>query len=143
MAIAQLALTSCSQLVVTNPGFFGSFDFNAGAATAFDTAGKRNQILDPLLSAAANVDLLNSANNLTTQPAEADIRDMLGATTSQDLDSALSGDAYDSLINQMVNKAMCLDGGGSLVSCNTTTHTEQIVKAVCAAAVGGAVMLIQ
>ncbi|MCP4433856.1 MAG: LamG domain-containing protein [Gammaproteobacteria bacterium] len=134
MAIAQLALTSCDVLVDTNPGFFGGFNFGAGAATAFNTVTKRNQILDPLLEAAANVYLTNATDNLTTQPAESLLRDMLGATTTLDLDAALSGDSYSSLMTEMQS---CLPG------CDTTTRTAEIVKAVCAAAVGSAVMLIQ
>ena len=134
MAIAQLALTSCSELVNTNPGFFSGFNFAAGASTAFDTTTKRNQILDPLLEASANVDLVDNTNNLTIQPTETVIRDTLAATTTQDLDSALSGDAYESLITQMTT---CPSG------CNTTARTAEVVKAVCAASVGSAVMLIQ
>jgi hypothetical protein len=142
MAIAQLALTSCSELVEADKllasnninRFFAGFDFNAGAATAFDTAVKRNQIIDPLLTAVLNVDSLDSTNNLTSQPDETEIRDLLGATVSQDLDIDLGNDSYESLITQMT---AC---GGA---CDTTTRTEQTVKAVCAAAIGGAVMLIQ
>ena len=134
MAIAQIALTSCSELVNTNPGFFTGFNFGAGAATAFDDATKRNQIIDPIIEAAANVDLADNTNNLTIQPTETELRDTLGALTTQDLDAALSGDSYESLITQMTT---CPSG------CNTTTRTAEVVKAVCAAAVGGAVMLIQ
>ena len=143
MAIAQLALTSCSELVNTNPGFFSGFNFAAGAATAFDTPAKRNQVIDPLLVAGANVDLVDSTNNLSIQPTESELRDMLGATTTQDLDGALSGDAYESLITQMVNKTPCLDINSNPISCNTNIRTAEIVKSACAAAVGSAVMLIQ
>ena len=143
MAIAQLALTSCSELVNTNSGFFGEFDFGAGAATAFDTPTKRNQIIDPLLVSAANVDLVDSSNNLTIQPIESELRNMLGATFTLDLDGTLSGDEYESLITEMVNKTPCLDISGNPISCNTNIRTAEIVKSVCAAAVGGAVMLIQ
>jgi len=142
MAIAQLALTSCSELVdadkllpINDPDrYFPGFDFTASAATAFDDATKRNRILDPLLAAVLNVDGLDPTNNLTSQPDESEIRDMLSATATQDLDPALSGDAYESLITEMT---AC---GGA---CDTIARTEQTVKAVCAATVGGAVMLIQ
>ena len=142
MAIAQLALTSCSErvnadkLLASNDGarYFSGFDFTATASTAFNTQGKRDQIINPLLTAAMNVDSVTPAQNLSTQPDESVIRNLLGATTSQDLDAALNGDSYDSLITQMTS---CLPG------CNTTVRTEEIVKAVCAAAIGGAVMLIQ
>ena len=142
MAIAQLALTSCSELVeadkllpINDPNrYFVGFDFNTSAATAFDDSTKRNAIVDPLLAAVLNVDGLDPTNNLTSQPDESEIRDMLGATSTQDLDPALNGDAYESLITEMT---AC---GGA---CDTVTRTEQTVKAVCAATVGGAVMLIQ
>ncbi len=142
MAIAQLALTSCSELVEADKllasndsnRFFNGFDFNATAATAFDNTTKRNQIIDPLLAAVLNVDGVDPSNNLTSQPDETEIRNMLGATTTQDLDAALSGDSYESLITNMT---AC---GGT---CDTITRTEETVKAVCAATVGGAVMLIQ
>jgi len=142
MAIAQLALTSCSELVnadkllpINDPNrYFPGFDFTASAATAFDNTAKRNAIVDPLLAAVLNVDGLDPTNNLTSQPDESEIRDMLSATATQDLDPVLSGDAYESLITEMT---AC---GGA---CDTVTRTEQTVKAVCAATVGGAVMLIQ
>jgi len=131
MAIAQLALTSCSELVDNNPGYFAPFAFT-GAATAFDTPAKRAQVIDPLLTAVMNVDQTTPANNLTSQPAEADISDALGSQTTLDLDPGLSGDSYDSLIEEML-----------VGSPNTVARTEQIVKAVCAVATGGAVMLVQ
>jgi len=142
MAIAQLALTSCDVLVdadkllVSNDSnrYFLDFDFSATASTAFDTAGKRDQVINPLIKAAMNVDALDDTNNLTSQPDETEIRNMLSATTAQDLDSVLFGDSYSSLMTEM---QACLPG------CDTTLRTEQIVKAVCAAAIGGAVMLIQ
>ena len=142
MAIAQLALTSCSELVEADKllasadvnRYFAGFDFTATATIAFDNTTKRNQIINPLLVATLNVDSVDPSNNLTSQPDETVIRNMLSATTSQDLDLALAGDSYESLVTEMT---AC---GGA---CDTVTRTEQIVKAVCAAAVGGAVMLIQ
>ena len=133
MAVAQLSLVSCSELVDNNPSFFSPFDFNVGAVTAFNIAGTgRDEILDPILEATANVDLGNSANNLTTQATETDLRNVLGGSGAQDLDSTLTGDSYQSLITQMT---AC---GG----CNTPSRTREVVKAVCAAAVGSAVMLV-
>ena len=126
-------LTNCSPAIILI-GFFADFDFNATASIAFDDTTKRNQIIDPLLAAALNVDSVDSTNNLTSQPDQTEIRNMLSATVTQDLDSALTGDAYESLITEMT---AC---GGA---CDTIIRTEQIVKAVCAATVGGAVMLIQ
>jgi hypothetical protein len=144
MAIAQLALTSCSELIDTNPGFFSGFDFSDGANTAFSTSTKRNQILDPLLEAAANVDLLTASKNLTIHPNESELRSTLGATATQDLGVVpTSLDEYESLITQMVNKTPCIDINENIISCNTDIRTREIVKSVCAASVGSAVMLIQ
>ena len=131
MAIAQLALTSCSELVDNNPGFFAPFAFT-GAASAFDNATKRAQVIDPLLTAVMNVDQGDPTNNLTSQPVETEISDMLGSSATQDLDPGLSGDAYESLITEML-----------VGSPDTVARTEQIVKALCAVATGGAVMLVQ
>lgn len=146
MAIAQLALTYCSELVdgngsISRDSYFAGFDFSASETTAFDTAAKRKAILDPLMLAAINADGISS--NLTSQPAEAEIRDSLGAFAAQQLcaDDVASctsayGSGYNSLIEQML--ANCTGA-----SCGTPARTLEIVKASCAAAVGGAVMLIQ
>jgi len=135
MAIAQLALTSCSELVEAelasaSPTFFdyADFSFSTPAQSAFNTVDKRNAVLVPLLAAVMNVDPATAANNLTTQPQQADIVDLLGSPLAQNLE----GQAYDSLITQMLANGI-----------NTTERTAQVVKAVCAAAVGGAVMLVQ
>jgi len=139
MAIAQLALTSCSELVEDRAGnnipraaYFPGFNFGTGAQSAFDTQAERDSIINPLLTAAMNVDQITPANNLNSQPAELEVADLLSSPAAQDLDPALSGDSYDSLITEMLSD---LD--------NTPARTEQIVKAVCAVATGGAVMLVQ
>ena len=80
MAVAQLALTSCSELVENNAGAFFtgrptsqirlrlSTSPTARITTAGRYAGERAQIIDPVLTAAMNVDQGLPANNLTTQP---------------------------------------------------------------------------
>jgi hypothetical protein len=139
MAIAQLALTSCSELVEGNgtippatyfPGF--SFAPLTPAQTAFDSQVEVNAIVDPLLTAAMNVDQATPANNLNTQPVEAEISDLLGSSVTQSLDTGTNIVNYDSLITEMLSDGV-----------NTTTRTEQVIKAVCAVATGGAVMLVQ
>jgi len=138
MAIAQLALTSCSELVDNNPGFFTGFNFGTSAQAAFDTQVERDAIINPLLTAAMNVDQATPANNLNTQPVELEVADLLSSPLTQDLDAALTGDSYDSLITEMLS---C-----SPLPCtpiDTVPRTAQIVKAVCAVATGGAVMLVQ
>ena len=142
MAVAQMALTSCSELVEDNGSidratFFPGFDFTAGAVTAFDSADRdtrRAQIINPILTAAMNVDQLDPTNNLSSQPVEASIADMLGSSAQQHLDdpAPASGDEYNSLIEELL-----------LTSADTPLRTRQIVKAVCAAVTGGAVMIVQ
>ncbi len=137
MAIAQLALTSCSELVedngnISRAAFFPGFNFGTSAQTAFDTQAERDAIIDPLLTRAMNVDQTTPANNLNTQPVELEIADLLSSPSTQDLDPALTGDSYDSLITEMLSDLV-----------NSPARTEQIVKAVCAVATGGAVMLVQ
>lgn len=138
MAIAQLALTSCSELVedrgaIGRGSYFPGFDFSAGALSAFDTPAKRAQVIDPLLSAVMNVDQALPLNDLATQPDASEIGGLLGSDSPQDLDPAIAGiTTYNSLIEQML-----------VGSANTSQRTGQIVKAVCAAATGAAVMLVQ
>ena len=143
MAIAQLALTYCDELVKDNgdtsrAAFFPGFNFNQAETAAFDPAGSgRNQIILPLIARAMNLDLV-SGNDLLSQPGRTEITNMLGSDAIQDLDAALAGDAYSSLIEQMVNNC-----GASNPNCGTAARTEEIVKATCAAAIGSAVMLAQ
>jgi hypothetical protein len=148
MAVAQLALTYCNELLenrgsVTRESYFSGFNFNEIANNAFNPTG-RQAIIDPLLVAAMNADI-GGSRDLTSQPDEQVMRDMLGATGQQDLDAALSGDSYDSLISHMLNQCNRNDPDKPYIgsACNTSTRTMEIVKATCAAAVGAAVMLVQ
>ena len=80
-----------------------------------------------------NVDQVNPLlNNLNTQPAELEVADLLSSPGSQNLDTGIRVVPYDSLITELL---------ADLV--NTPARTEQVVKAVCAVATGGAVMLVQ
>ncbi|MDH5611417.1 MAG: LamG domain-containing protein [Gammaproteobacteria bacterium] len=137
MAIAQLAMSYCNVLVNTNPGYFSGFTFST-ASTAFDSPAKKAAIMNPLLTAIMNVDINNATNNLQTQPDETVIRDMLGASTTQNLDVVLTGDDFESLITSMTQCTI-----SPSPTCDTTTRTEEIVKASCAAILGSASMLIQ
>ena len=153
MAIAQLALTSCSELVDDNPGFFTGFNFSQNARTAFgplppglpDAIQQANRLLviDPILTAAMNVDQVNASNNLTSQPGEVEISDLLGAGGSLNLNTGSQLVVYDSLITQLINTCTPLVPGDPCTPEDTIPRTAQIVKAVCASAIGGAVMLVQ
>lgn len=111
MAITQLAIQYCDALVentALRASFFPGFDFNASAAAAFDVAG-RNLIIDPLL-------LKVVGQNLTTQPADADVRTELN--------------------NLITNLTSC---GGACAG----DRTKTVVKASCAALLGSATLLVQ
>jgi hypothetical protein len=138
MAIAQLVLTSCSELVDTNPGYFGGFVFGQNESVAFDSVTKRNQVINPLLTAVANY---NGVENLTSQPTEVELRATLGDTGPVGLvsDTNVVLANYDSLIDHMITNCT----PSAVTTCNDPSRTRQIVKAVCASAVGGAVTLVQ
>lgn len=152
MAIAQLALTSCGERVdadaalpIGNPGRvrFSDFDFSLTADQAFDTPTQRSNAIDPILDA-----LL--LTNLNSQPDQTEVADSLGAATSQSLTSGSNNYAYNSLITEMsrcpipgdphYNEDFPCNTGTDI---NTAARTAEIVKALCAAAVGSAAMLIQ
>jgi hypothetical protein len=83
-----------------------------------------------------------SINNLTSQPDSEVIHDMLGSDLPQVLDVAIPDTSYTSLIDQML---MCTPApeDTTCIPVNSIERTAQIIKAVCTAAVGGAVMLVQ
>ena len=140
MAIAQLALTYCSELVdnngsISRDAYFTGFNFNQAAGSAFDTTPERQQLLDPLMQRMLNVDLVSPVNNLVTQPDVGEMSNLLGANGPQSLlgDSGPADD-YNSLITTMTQ---CLPG------CDTTARTREIVKASCAAVLGSAASMVQ
>lgn len=164
MAVAQLAMSYCSVLVDTDPGYFSGFNFSETADTAFNTPTKRDAVFDPLLTAIMNIDTITPAKSLRSLPDETVIRDMLGSDTIQDLDADLTNvDDYESLIecmtrcavdglnapkcpiyiddDPMTNDTMCTSTEVSDQS--TDTRTKEVVKAVCAATLGSAAMLVQ
>ncbi|MCW9003612.1 MAG: LamG domain-containing protein [Gammaproteobacteria bacterium] len=156
MAIAQLALTYCSELVdnngsITRDAFFSGFDFSEVANVAFNSDAKRDAVITPLLTKIMNVDTADSTNNLTTQPEEGAVaapgsatRGMLGSTTTQTLDVAIAGTDYESIITHMLNQCgRTVPTVYSGSACSSTGRTEEIVKATCASVLGSAVMLIQ
>lgn len=123
MAISQLAIEYCSALVDNNgsisrdvyfPGFFTAGQPPASADTAFDTAIKRNLVITPLIDRVMNT-------GVTVQPDPVDVAGEL-----------------DNLILILTGCAV-----GPSPTCATTTRTEEIVKATCAAALGSAAMLLQ
>jgi hypothetical protein len=149
MAIAQLSLTSCSELVddrvgnnISRAAYFPGFNFSNSAQSAFTTQAQRDAIIDPLLTAAMNVDQITAANNLNSQPADLEVADLLSSPASQNLDTGQNIVAYDSLISEMLS-CTPVAPATACTPIDTVPRTAQIVKAVCAVATGGAVMLVQ
>ena len=143
MGVAQLAMAYCNEAVISDKSLgindanrlFKGFDFNRTALNAgtFDTASK-DQIINPLLVGLMNLDLATPANNLATQPDDADIRGLLGSTATQNLQNGSTPIFdYESLITTMKQCS----------ACDTTKRTEDIVIATCAATLGSAMTLIQ
>lgn len=146
MAIAQLALTSCSERVEADKNYavgdaqrvlFADVNFNENAETAFDSTAKRAAAIDPILDAVL-------ASNLDSQPDKTEVSNLLGSTEQQTLTLKTGSSTYDSLIEQML---VCPESEDSECNLNTDIYTvartSQIVKAVCAAVVGSGAMLLQ
>ncbi|MDJ0834165.1 MAG: LamG domain-containing protein [Gammaproteobacteria bacterium] len=165
MAIAQLALTYCSEAVEadaalstgdSNRILFTDFNFGQNAPVAFDSAQEKSDAIDPVLDAV----LLSS---LDSQPDNVELQDLLGSDTQSTLSwttTAFGANSanYDSLITEMLScpapgdphyKEDPANPGQPLFPCNyasdinNTARTREIVKAICAATVGSAAMLIQ
>jgi hypothetical protein len=89
-----------------------------------------------------NVDQVTPANNLMTQPLELEVADLLSSPASQNLDTGQNIVAYDSLISEMLS-CTPVAPATTCTPIDSVPRTAQIVKAVCAVAIGGAVMLVQ
>lgn len=162
-----LVNTNPGYFTTSRAPYAGSFNFNQAANVAFNDTGKA-RILDPLLTAIMNVDLNDSTNNLQTNPAETDIRNTLGSNVDEDLDPVLNNDAYQSLIdcmttcgvsgagsarceayvkddnsNQQIDPAELQCTSAEATNHSSIAHTTSVVKAVCTATLGSAIMLIQ
>jgi len=123
MAVSQMAIEYCNALVENNgqtsrdvyfPGFFQPGLPPDSADTAFDTSGKRDLVIIPLMDRILNT-------GLTVQPDTAEVTTEL-----------------DSLITILTACAT-----GPAPTCATAQRTEQVVKAACAATLGSAAMLLQ
>lgn len=103
MAVAQLAIEYCSELVdspALRGGFFPGFDFSAAVGAAF---GDRSLIIDPLYRRAVG-------ENLASQPAEGVMKDELDALMGRLIGRHGSGDAQ---ATRNIVKATCAAALGS------------------------------
>ncbi len=151
MAIAQLALTSCSERVEADAllpvgdanRMFTNVDFTESAQTAFNSSTKRDYAIQPVLESVL-------LTNVTTSPDQTEVKGLLGDPAQQTLTYGGGSDSYLSLISEMTKCPVPGDPHyNASFPCNlssdiyTAARTKQIVKAICAAAVGSAAMLIQ
>lgn len=123
MAIAQMAIEYCNALVNDadkRTAFWPDFGFPADINTAFGTGADRDQVFDPLLDRIALPDAFG--DGLASQPEIADIRSELNNLTDR--------------------LTACYDSGTGTDNCEPG-RTDTVVKAVCAAALGNAAMLVQ
>ena len=119
MAISQLAIEYCSALVdnkgqQTASNYFSGFDLAASADSAFNSAAKRDQLIDPMLSRMLN-------NNIINQP------DPLAVKRE-----------VNTLIDRLTACAI-----GPTATCATPLRTQQVTKAACASILGSAALLLQ
>lgn len=120
MGITQLAVAYCNALVndtTRRASFFTGFNFSAPASSAFAPAG-RSQIIEPLLKSLLAHEI---THNGTT--------------------SVLANQAHPDVIRLELNQLM-----DRMTACGSgcaSDRTATTVKATCAAAMGGAVMLLQ
>jgi len=121
MGITQLAVKYCSTLVDSSArsSYFPGFDFSAPVSSAFDSQAKRAQVIDPLLE--------NLLGHEMTWPHDGSHSQLAAAPDLADVETELNN-----LIDTMENCS------GS--ACDGRTGTT--VKAVCAAAMGSAMILI-
>lgn len=109
VAVSQLAIEYCNALVsdaTLRSSYFPGFDFGAGAATAFNTMPKRDQVLDPLVKRIMGT-------NLATQPGAASVKTELNSLI--DRLSACGSGCDNATRTQTVVKASCAATLGSAV----------------------------
>lgn len=129
MAVSQLAIEYCSELVEDNTlrsNFFGAFGFTSDVATAFGTGDsvQKNQILDALYDRMIGLRGI-AAVDLTAVPTRAQIKtELIGPT----------GTNPNNLFDRLTTS--CPAG------CDAS-RTRSIVKSMCAATLASAAILVQ
>jgi len=128
MAISQLAIEYCSAMVedsTLRSNFFGTFGFNSDVATAFGVGDspQKNQILNALYDNMVGIRGA-AATDLTTAPTRPELKaELIGP-------SGTNSSLFDRLT------VGCPSGCDSV-------RTRSIVKALCAATMGSAALLLQ
>jgi mono/diheme cytochrome c family protein len=140
IGIAQLAIEYCNALiedVSKRAGYFPDFDFSALPATAF-SAPDRDDLIDPLIERMTGQ--VNGGTNIASQPGFSEIKDELGvcAVGGACLSGCCPNGEVSSVHDNLVDRLLA-----SASAPNTTQRTENIAKAICAAALGNGAMLIQ
>lgn len=139
MVISQLAISYCSALVndaTLRSNFFGNFNFTTDVYDAFGIATgngltAKKQIFAALYDKMAG--LPQSGTDLTTAPARSDVeQELIGYDGNNALVNA--GNLYDTLAGTCTSAAA--------TGCDAT-RTQAVVKAMCAATLGSAAMLVQ
>ncbi|MCX2832323.1 LamG domain-containing protein [Microbulbifer thermotolerans] len=120
MGITQLAVKYCSVLVDSSSlrsSYFPGFDFSAPIGSAFDTATKRAQIIDPLIEHLLGHEMTWPDGNHSQLAVAPDLTEV------------------ETELNNLIDKMENCSG-------DCGNRTETTVKAVCAAAMGSAMTLI-
>ncbi|HEY8520070.1 MAG TPA: LamG domain-containing protein [Gammaproteobacteria bacterium] len=125
VAIAQLAIEYCNAMVddAAFPSRFPGFLYDKGVATAWAAgSASENAFIEPLLDRVLAV----QGGNLATQPDRTDVR--------AEIDRLVHGSG---VVENPPRPGLAAGGPGD------AEHTQKIAKAVCAAVVGSAAMLVQ
>lgn len=145
MGIAQMAIIYCDALVedpVKRTAFFGSFGFGSDVDSAFGSGDstQKNQILNALYN--KMIGIPGSGAALTTAPTLASVKsELIGPATVN------SNNMFDRLYNACASNLkssglprtnVCSVGG-----VQDATRTKAMVKAMCAATLGSAALLVQ
>ncbi|VAX03836.1 FIG00702062: hypothetical protein [hydrothermal vent metagenome] len=135
MAIVQLAMQYCSALVedpALRDSFYGSFDFDQNVSDAYGNSAQKDQMLDALYDNIIGLPHTNDSSNiLSGVPTRAELKaELFTAPLVTDSNgTTYPGNLFDRLAASDTDA--------------THTRTQTIAKALCAATLGSAAMLIQ
>jgi len=147
MGVAQMAIIYCDALVedpVKRTAFFGSFGFGSDVDTAFNTSttdsAQKNQILNALYN--KMIGIPGSGAALTTAPTLLSVKsELIGPSTvnSNNMFDRLYNACASNLKSSGLPRATVCSVGGV----QDATRTKAMVKAMCAATLGSAALLVQ